>query len=71
MVRRFEQKVLQARASSAAFWGSGSMLGPGAVQERIAVEMPVLAHISSSRDVVQGGMYQPEGSPPLRFRASV
>ena len=47
------------------------MLGPGAVQERIAVEMPVLAHISSSRDVVQGGMYQPEGSPPLRFRASV
>jgi len=47
------------------------MLGPGAVQERIAVEMPVAVHISSSRDGVQLGMNQPEGSPPLRFRASV
>ena len=47
------------------------MLGPGAVQERIAVEIPVLVHMSSSRDVVHGGMYHPEGSPPLRFRALV
>jgi len=69
--RRLKMKSLQARARVAAARGSDSMPGPGAVQERMAVVMPCLVQMSSSKATVHGGMYHPEGSPPLRWRASV
>ena len=51
------------RARVAARGGSRSMSGPGAVAERMALEMLREAQSSRSAVRVQGGMVQPDGSP--------
>jgi hypothetical protein len=63
--------MLRSRASLAASGAEGRMLTPGAVIERIEVLVPILAANAWSASRVQGGMVQPEGSPPAASRTKV
>jgi hypothetical protein len=67
---RDAQYSLHSRARVAARMASFSMHGPGAVTERMAVRMPSSSLNSASSAGVQGGIYQPEGSPPARLSAA-
>ncbi len=45
------------------------MHAPGAVTERMVVLFPTLLEKSRSACSLQGGVYQPDGSPPALSRA--